>query len=868
MAAADGLRYEPGIDGLRAVAVGVVLAFHGGFGWMTGGFLGVSVFFTLSGFLITRLLVDEQVRTGRISLSAFWSRRLRRLAPASLICLFAVVVLAPWWSDVLQREALRVDVWSALTYWPNWRFVAAKQSYSDLFAAPSPVLHFWSLAIEEQFYFVYPIIAAVTMRLGRARPRLALGAAVTTLLAGSSIAGQLSSDRNLLYFGSHIRAAELLIGAVAALVAPRLISHAQRAIAGLGILAIGGVVALCVTSSIASGWIYDGRLVLFAGLSAVAVMSATVAGPVRRVLSWRAFVAVGRVSYGLYLFHWPVFLLLDERRVSWGRWPLVGLRLGVTAVITLLSYRLIEQPVRRRYVLGGPRIARLAFAGAMGIVAVTAPLTRPSSSAAPAAAEIPSGVVRFDQAPETGSLVPTTTVTSTNGTSTNGTSTTVTSTNGTSTTVAQTTTSAPAPKIVVGFAGSDVSVRARLMAIEEIDVRDLLPVGCPLTSQDLAPGCPEPRASMQRMIAALAPQLTVFGLGAAERAVLDNVTPEELLQRATRLTRDIRVAAEAAVGQSAQILVVDTSGLTDSVSVGVDEVVLAHPSVHRVESSRLLVDVRGALRIVKSGPDRSTASGPEVVGLRPPVIDEPLKVLVIGDSTSYGLAAALARVDGGLDVVWGGGANCPLVDVDRLQWWEGAEWSMDECPNVTAVWPETIDSLEPDAVIIAASLAEQSKQRYAGSDAWRVAGDPEFAAAHDAMMAQLLGLTTPSGGVVLVADAPPIVAGSFAGSEMADSDRLDAWNGQIAAWDARWQPVGIIRYAEAVARAEIGGSRRDDGVHLDQRAADEVAAELTPAIVAQVARLRSDLLVSGCRDPKSGSLTLRRCGEPNAPSDG
>ncbi len=877
--AGDGLRYEPGIDGLRAVAVGVVLAFHGGFSWMTGGFLGVSVFFTLSGFLITRLLIDEQLRTGRISLLAFWGRRLRRLAPASLVCLFAVVVLAPWWSDVLQREALRVDVWSALTYWPNWRFIAAEQSYSDLFAAPSPVLHFWSLAIEEQFYFLYPIIVAVAMRLGKARPRPALGGAVTMLLVGSSIAGRLTSDRDLLYYGTHIRAAELLVGAVAALVAPRLIRVARQALAASGAAAIIAIVVLCVTSSTASAWVYDGRLVLFAGLSAVAVMSATVVGPVRRVLSWRFLVAIGQVSYGLYLFHWPVFLLLDERRVGWGRWPLFGLRLIVTAVVTVASYRLIEQPVRRRYVLMSPRVARLAFAGAMGIVAVTAPLTRPSSGPTAVAADIPSGVVRFDEpsGPDLSSVAPPrptllpgqapapapTSVAPTSVAPTSVIPTTV-----IPTTVTPTTVAAPAPKIVVGFAGSDVSIRARLMAVAEIDVRDLLPVGCPLTSYELAPGCPEPQASIPRMMAAVTPQLIVIGIGSAERAALDAVTGDDRLQLAGRLTRSIRRAAEAAVGNSQRVLIVDTSGLTDSITVGVDQVVLAQPSVQRLESPELLVEVRRALALAEPEPVHSPAAAPAATAPGPPGLGERLKILVIGDSTSYELAAALARGDGNHEVVWGGGANCPLVDVDRLRWSTGADWPMDECPNVTTVWPETIAELEPDVVLVVASLAEQSEHRYAGSEVWRVAGDPEFAAAHEAMMTQLLELVAPFGGVVLVADAPPIVAGSFVTSEMAAPDRLAGWNAQIAAWDARWQPVEVVGYSAAVAWAEFEGPQRDDGVHLTRLAADQVAAELTPVIVSQIARLRQELVASGCLDVRSGALRLRRCGGPSAPSGG
>lgn len=893
VAAGDGLRYEPGIDGLRAVAVGVVLLFHGGFAWATGGFLGVSVFFTLSGFLITRLLVDEHARTGRIALLSFWSRRLRRLAPASLVCLFGVVVLSSWWSDVLQRDALRLDVWSALTYWPNWRFIAAKQSYAELFAAPSPVLHFWSLAIEEQFYLVYPIIVAVVVRLGRRRPRLALGAVLTLLLAASSIATQLTHDRDLLYYGTHIRAAELLVGALAALAAARIVDVGRRTIGWLGAGAVAAIVALSATATISSAWIYDGRLVLFAGLSALAVIAATVDGPLRRVASARPLVAIGRVSYGLYLFHWPVFLLLDERRVGWGAVPLFALRLAVTTVVTLVSYRLVEQPVRRRQVLVVPRVARLAFAAAVGVVAVTAPLTRPSASAATAATDIPSGIVTFDPPLSTdapSAANPSTAPSTVMPTTAPATTTTV-PPRPPPPTPTTTVVSRPA---IVGFAGSDVSVRARLEGIDGIDVRDLLPVGCPLVSEELAAGCPHAREALQRMAAAIAPELTVLTLTAADRAVLaDTATPGDRLQLSNELTHKVRAAAEGALTDGGRILVLDTSGLDDATSVGVGQFVLAHPQAVRVDSADLRRTIERALNLSDLAGDPESVVGdgagvPSVGAAVPTPVSGPpsttgevasnagrtatrpgaLKVFVIGDSTSYDLAAALARVDGGLYVVWGGGANCPVVDVDRLGWSDSSEWPMDECPNVATVWPQTIAALRPDAVVVVASLAEQSMHRYPGSDAWRVAGSPEFTAAHDTMMADLLALTAPFGGLVLVADAPPITAGSFAKSDMAGAERVAAWNAQIARWDARWQPVATIPYAAAVARAEQTGSQRDDGVHLNRRAADEVAAELTPIVVAEIEDLRAALSADGCLVPSSGSLDLARCAKTNAASAG
>jgi len=159
------VKHQPGLDGLRGLAVAGVVAFHAGFSWATGGFLGVSTFFTLSGFLITSLLVAERASTGRIALGAFWARRARRLLPASLATLLGVAALASWLATPEQLADLRGDVLGALFYVANWRFILDGQSYGELFATPSPVLHFWSLAIEEQLYIFFPLVVVLARRL-------------------------------------------------------------------------------------------------------------------------------------------------------------------------------------------------------------------------------------------------------------------------------------------------------------------------------------------------------------------------------------------------------------------------------------------------------------------------------------------------------------------------------------------------------------------------------------------------------------------------------------------------------------------------------------------------------------------------------
>jgi peptidoglycan/LPS O-acetylase OafA/YrhL len=177
------LPHHAGLDGIRGLAVVAVLAYHGGFGWARGGYIGVSVFFTLSGFLITTLLLAEHRRDGRVGLRAFWGRRFRRLLPAAVValvgvCLFSLTVATPG-----QRRGIHADVLAALAYVANWRFVFKDVSYGDLFDEPSPVLHFWSLAIEEQFYVFFPLLVVAVLAVGRGRRSVLAGG--LALLAGS-----------------------------------------------------------------------------------------------------------------------------------------------------------------------------------------------------------------------------------------------------------------------------------------------------------------------------------------------------------------------------------------------------------------------------------------------------------------------------------------------------------------------------------------------------------------------------------------------------------------------------------------------------------------------------------------------------------
>ena len=359
-----------------------MIIFHSGLGWLPGGFLGVSVFFTLSGFLITSLLINECENTGRIDLKAFWGRRLRRLAPASLVVIAGVVGLASWLSTSIEASRIKGDAISATLYFSNWRFIFSGHSYGELFASPSPLQHLWSLSIEEQLYVIVPVVIAGLFALGLRRR--AIGIVFLIAVAGSTIATMFTNSHELIYYGTHTRAAELLLGSALACLfghrIERLAVQKAKPLSTMYIVPIVGVVVLSRFSSVDSPWVYSGALTAFAGLSVICLIAAIQAGPVRSILSSSPLVRIGEVSYGLYLIHWPVIVWLNSERVDLQPTTLFGVQVIVTVILTVASYWLIEQPIRRRKVLLSVRWAASTFVAAVVGVLILASAILASAS--------------------------------------------------------------------------------------------------------------------------------------------------------------------------------------------------------------------------------------------------------------------------------------------------------------------------------------------------------------------------------------------------------------------------------------------------------------------------------------------------------
>ena len=362
------------LDGLRGVAVIGVLLFHADH--LAGGFLGVDLFFTLSGFLITSLLVVEHRASGRISLRSFWARRARRLLPAMLAVVAAATVVAALTLPDAEMERFGNQALLTLAYVVNWGEIASSRDYWALFDAPTPLEHVWSLAIEEQFYVVWPLLVLGSVRLlgRRFGIRVLVGIGLVASLATSWVVIEGAGGITRAYYGTDTRAASILVGAALATFtagASRRPSALERGVAVGAVVSLGAILASWALVDGNEIWLYRYGFLAHALLTAVviAAVSGPFGGSLGRALQARPLVRVGILSYGLYLWHWPVYVVLDDVRTGLDGWTLTALRLAVTLAIATASYHLLEAPIRsQRWRLPRPALV------SVGAVALTAAL--------------------------------------------------------------------------------------------------------------------------------------------------------------------------------------------------------------------------------------------------------------------------------------------------------------------------------------------------------------------------------------------------------------------------------------------------------------------------------------------------------------
>jgi peptidoglycan/LPS O-acetylase OafA/YrhL len=352
--------YLPGLDGIRAIAIIGVLLYHADLPFMPGGFLGVDVFFVLSGFLITSLILEEFDRSGRIDFGKFYLGRARRLLPALVLVLLVTAIAAAF----VYRDAARqvaADVLASVFYVNNWWYVLADQSYFEAIGRPPLLKHLWSLSVEEQFYLIWPAVAFLVVkgarRVGLAVVALVLAIASTAWMAVLSVANGYPdyADPSRAYFGTDSHAMGLLIGAALASAwrPGRLASKVPRGgaviLTTIGLAALAGVIWFLAFVGEFTPWLYRGGFLAIAVVTAILIAIAT--HPAIRfgaVLGIRPMRYIGQRSYGLYLWHWPVFMVtrpgLD---IALDGLPLLALRLALTFGIAELSFRFVEMPIRR-----------------------------------------------------------------------------------------------------------------------------------------------------------------------------------------------------------------------------------------------------------------------------------------------------------------------------------------------------------------------------------------------------------------------------------------------------------------------------------------------------------------------------------------
>jgi peptidoglycan/LPS O-acetylase OafA/YrhL len=461
-------RHLAGLDGIRALAVLGIVAFHTGLSSIPGGFYGVDAFFVLSGYLITSLLLTEWAATGGVRLGRFWARRARRLLPALLVLVAVLAVVMSLAPRLLATPDMLGDALATLFYASNWFSIHAGASYFAATAQPSPLLHTWSLAIEEQFYLVWPLIVLAVLTVGMRRRRasggdgggvgrrwggvgrrwgggvthvrtvrmpggghltvapsapeaardlswirrrrllLLFGLASVGALASAAWMAHLAPDgyTTRAYYGTDTRAQALLIGSALAVGLVLWKERAEvlwfrRLAAALGLVGLVGTGVLWSTTSEWSRFAFCGGF-LVAGLCAgMVVLGAVVAprGPAVRLLELPPLPALGRISYGVYLWYWPVLLVMSGSRLHWGVYPLFLARMGVTVVIASLSAEYIEGPIRRGALPSWRALVAVPAAFAATIALVFASTLVPVS-----ASSLPGSSVVRPPAPVAGSL--------------------------------------------------------------------------------------------------------------------------------------------------------------------------------------------------------------------------------------------------------------------------------------------------------------------------------------------------------------------------------------------------------------------------------------------------------------------------------
>ena len=850
--------HRPGLDGLRSISVMVVVAFHTGM--LPGGWVGVDLFFALSGWLITGILIAEVEQQGTLCLGAFWRRRVRRLLPAVGVLLGVVVVMRLFgWIELRQRGVI-----GAFTYSTNWLNIFGGTGYWDQFAAADPLEHLWSLAVEEQIYLVWPllILAIVAMR-GRGRAVRSAGLVVALASAATELYGShadWSIDR--LYQGTDTRAFAFAIGAATAGLSLRrlgnVLNHLLVAAAMVGIVWIGWDGA--TRPSMFRGPMQSISLL---GLLAVVASAGITAGP----LCWSVPRRLGLWSYGIYLFHWPLAVAL-EGRYSNRVWFLLVAVLSTALAAT--SYWFVEQRVRREGLPG--RRLPLALTGGVAVIVAALSLT---SAVVPAGAQpeatLPSLLPRPTQSvaetvdPES----PTTAI------------------------------AVPQRVLIVGDSVPALAATEVVAAGEQrgLAVGVLAKPGCvasPYSDDQYDKGeCGPFIAGLADSIAAADPDLIVFWWGGTGEGVswqgdpvmtcsaegpaaiegrlewllgLAGDTPAALVTPVPRTDLD----AAAATGTDCELADYESfAASTEMPLLSLDRLVCpAYPTdcdrVERYDGLHYTPDAAAevggwifdqltdslaaiAANAPAQPPISTQAISTQAISTQPAntVVQAGIgsagdtltvdRVLVLGDSTADVMAKGLASV-GRFEVVNASVWGCPFATATAVRFEVGRRRTTDYCPGKQER-KDWILQWRPDVILLVHGPSEQWDQQYADKR-WYSPGDDAWIEQHDTAMRSLVADAGDIPIVVVVAPraTPPDE------SALESDDRLASWNDQIARWDDSFAAVATFDIDQYLPEPGSTTDRttRPDGVHviatvMDRLARDHLVDDLLAAARAAAA---------------------------------
>ncbi|MFN8051315.1 MAG: acyltransferase family protein [Acidimicrobiales bacterium] len=886
--------HAPGLDGLRGLAVVAVLLYHAHFGFARGGFLGVSVFFTLSGYLITSLLLRERARDGAVSLRGFWSRRFRRLLPASFAAqglILAMAAFGVWDGD--QLRALRTDIPAALAQVVNISFIVRGTSYVTSTTAPSPLNHYWSLSLEEQFYLLFPLIVAGALLLGRSRrrvlvPMLVLGTAASAVACWYF--ARTNVDRA--YFGLDTRVAELLIGALLAcgtLYRVRLTNWWQRqavAVAGLG--GVAALVWLTMVATVSTPWLYPWGLLLTAAATSSIIFAAVQSGVVTKLMSFPGFTEAGRISYGLYLYHWPIFLWLTPRRTGLDQWPLFGLRMAITIAVALASYHLLEQPIRSRRALAG-RVP--LFVAPVMAVAIIAALLWTTSSLPPRDVSLEGSSSASATSPRVAAAIP----------------------------------APPQRMLIVGDeSATALGAAAPTLAKRNVEAKVMGQLGCGagvggtrlVSGQPPAavnsPACAQLPTQWSAGVAQFLPDVVVVSAGewdVTDRQfwsedpvrrpgdqVFDDFLATEISTRVDELSAqgatvvwltlpyvrkplpgvpgppealpendparvDRYNAVLASVAQTEpKLKVLDLAKWAAARPGGVfdaadrpDGATFA-PAAATDAANWLATQVKGLRRTVDTTPaaaaamtdPSSDASMPPAPVLPPRIVPgpgEPARVLVVGDSVAFGLGFGLSDwANGRHDVVFDnkGQFNCPVARGGSYRFEQEVAEFPDRC-DWAAEFPGWLAASRPHEVVLSTGVWDVVDRILPNDRKWRHLGDSVSDTYFLREMLTAIDLLSSQGARVVLLTHHHIDVGANKGfSDLPESDpaRIDRLNELLAKAQALRPNVTSIVDAAGWVKAQPGGeldpAKLKDGLHYSDAYLNVLGKWLGPELLAQI----------------------------------